>query len=347
VSRFLAGLLLALGVIVWALFIGVGCSPSAGTAREDASADASTARWIVSTLASSSSHSFFGVIANQHGLYFFDNYAIATLPFAGGVPSNVVPGATDTSPDTSSLVSDADHLYWTDPLRSALLTGAEETVLLPEKGSPQPFQAIAVDESNIYWLLTNTGTDVGPQPLIAAIGRVPKQGGVIVTLKSDESKLYGGLAIDQANVYWLSAPLYATRPCSLVRMAKTGGAVATLATTSGQLDGNVAVSDGYVYWAAGNSVQRVPAGGGSPERLATVGRDGALTIVDSGVMYLFEISPTGATLLTMSAAGGPVTSIATTRGYVAGWWVYDGSVYWTRSGEERGGGELLRASREQ
>ncbi len=101
--------------------------------------------------------------------------------------------------------------------------------------------------SAIYWALTLDGTHAyvaaGDGSGTGSIVAVPLAGGTAITLGAGDP---AGIAVDDTNVYWTTAP-FDGGTGSLVRVPKQGGVSVTLA--AGQSDpGSVAVDAQRVYW---------------------------------------------------------------------------------------------------
>jgi hypothetical protein len=105
----------------------------------------------------------------------------------------------------------------------------------------QDYQAweLAVDATNVYWYT-----------LTSRIGKVPKEGGAMVTLVPYQEYRIQSLAVSESDVFWgaNSDVLRTGDHGTIRRMPKSGGAVVTVAT--GQLEPVALALDAtYVYWA--------------------------------------------------------------------------------------------------
>jgi hypothetical protein len=121
-----------------------------------------------------------------------------------------------------------------------------------------PNSAIAVDGANVYWTTTD------------AVMMVSTQGGTPVALASGQSQPWA-LALDAQNVYWTNQGTadqnFADGSVVSVPIAAPGQ---TRTLASQQTDPQVIAVDAQnVYWADGQTLMKMPLGGGSATALAS------------------------------------------------------------------------------
>jgi hypothetical protein len=210
--------------------------------------------------------------------------SVMSLPIHGGAPVTLAAGG-----DPGGITLDATSIYWTDAFGGTVVKmpkgGGAPTTLATKQYSagdiainttvacwtlnngtfpdtPVSVVCISLDGgtpftvaagSAIYWGLTldetaayvAAGDGSGAGTILAA----PLAGGTPITLGAGDP---AGIAVDDTNVYWTTAP-FDGGTGSLIRVPKQGGVAVTLA--AGQNDpGSVAVDAQRVYWTDDPSV---------------------------------------------------------------------------------------------
>lgn len=164
---------------------------------------------------------------------------LGTLPTPDEVtlPPPQDAGADDSSPDVKvDVVVPVDCF------------GAGATVLAPGQASPTD---IAVDETHVYWTVSGSGCSDG------SVRRMPKAGGLIETLASDEPNPRR-LVLDQDRVYY-----YDGCGSGLLRsVPKAGGAIHTYPIAVKESGDALAVTAKDIYF-SDYGVLRIPKGGGT------------------------------------------------------------------------------------
>jgi hypothetical protein len=162
------------------------------------------------------------------------------------------------------LAVDAQNAYFTDGgfIGTAPLTGnnVSPTVFAAVPVGSQPY-AIALDDTNVYWTETGTGTG-GRVMTLAKTGGTPAVIASGLNFPSD-------IALDSTYIYWTN-----NGDGTVMQAPKTpGGAVITLAAAQTYPFG-IAVDSENVYWtnngtASGGTVMKVPIAGGTPSVIAS------------------------------------------------------------------------------
>ena len=169
------------------------------------------------------------------------------------------------------IAVDGTSVYWGNYDGNNTVTTATLMKVPVEGGSPialaaSPYwiDAIALDETSVYWTTLNFTTTSG------AVMKVPREGGTATTLASFTSlgEVPLPIAIDGTSAYWAYyRPDYGGTVASV---PLAGGSVATL--VSGQEDITALAVDGTnIYWATTSTdVRRVPLPGGTWSTVATL-----------------------------------------------------------------------------
>jgi hypothetical protein len=204
-----------------------------------------------------------------------------------------------------SLAVDDTDVYWTDfhSIFAIPKDGGTKKTLASVAGGPQ---TLVVDATNVYSLNAQN-----------SITSVPKAGGTVVTLASSQN-LVGTpeLALDSANVYWVSHAGTAMGG-TVLDCAKTGcgGTPTTLASGQAYASGAIAVDATSVYWGLFNgttgdlvkaSLSGPPDGGPPSTTVATDVFPDWITI-DGSTVYMAQDGMVQA----VSSSGGSVTTVLT------------------------------------
>ena len=137
--------------------------------------------------------------------------------------------------------------------------GGGVEVLATRPGTGTVFRALATNQESAFWSLPGAGIDDTDSIL-----SVPLCGGAVVTLASDQGTV-NGIAVDEANVYWITASEANTG--GVLRVPVGGGAVETLAASG---TGSVTIDEDRVYWTDrwAAAVMSQPKAGGTTTTLA-------------------------------------------------------------------------------
>jgi hypothetical protein len=222
-------------------------------------------------------------------VYWTEATGLYKLPLSGGA----TPVALDAyNMDTASIAADSKNVYWDD--------GTGEVVGIPIAGgtlsifSPVPQQqtfpaaatTIAVDPSNLYWMIGHPTTSV----MREAIG-----GGTAAALVT--SNYLRGLAVDGADAYYADDSVG-----TIMRVAIDGGTPTTLASDQTG-PAAIALDPDFVYWtnagqaesptgapigpsnATGLSVMKVSRAGGPPVTLESNQNSPGFIAVDATSVY--------------------------------------------------------------
>jgi len=235
--------------------------------------------------------------------------------------------------------------------------------------------AIAVDETNVYWITgtaLNKVSAVGgpalakvtplasgltqPQDLAvsdtavfftsyadsANVGSVPKNGGPITGIASGQSLRPLGIAIDAAYVYWGR-----TTNGFVSRVPLVGGTVQPISAAAGDPNRMVVDSEN-VYWVdtVNGFVMKAPIGGGAATPLAS-GQNTPLGIgVQNGHVYWTTYPPPNGAVKGITTDGSISETIADGLDYPYSLAADSSGVYWTTLGNNSNGSTgtvLMRA----
>jgi hypothetical protein len=268
-------------------------------------------------------------------------------------PEVLVPASVDF--DIVNLLLDKEFVYWAHRGEKGLvkvpLGGGPPITLVP--GSDQPVTSLATDASYLYF---TTGRRVDTENSDMLLGRrSPRAGhfeGVVARLKKDGTtkveEIASGrykpedVAVDGANVYWISAK----KDAMLVRQA-IGQVDAEAVVAHGNfLPGSLVVSGGFAYWVdldAGPAVVRVSTNGGEPQKLSTAvpqpnGTPGfshpVRLCADDTAAYITDAGPMEGKglVVRIPIAGGAPTVVADNLNTPRAVAVLGGWVYWLNKG---------------
>jgi hypothetical protein len=250
---------------------------------------------------------------------------VMSSPKSGG-------GASVFSPDAATpraIAADSTNVFWNsdtngscDTTRGILRqrggTNGPPTVLVTCTDTAGVVRAIAIDGNYVYW----SGA------FVRGVFGVPKTGGGLFTVAGSLSGEPGAIAVNATNVFFVVASRMTVSSYS-----KLDGGVGPLATG---LPGPTALAadDQDVYIATLASVQRVPAGGGSPTQLGPVlSSPSALALTPT---HVYVASTGDGTIRRLSRADGASETLATGQGAPRALAVDHSGVYWVNdSGEVR------------
>jgi hypothetical protein len=255
----------------------------------------------VTTLASQQVHPG-SIAADASALYWVVDTGIMKLPRQGGAPSTLMQGASHPQ----ELALDAKFVYLTDDHRvtKTALDGSGSSTVWRDtnqddfaRGIPT---SIAVDAHTVFFAVSGDGIDSEP---------VPGPGDPLHATPIAGGSEPRGLAIDDANVYWIEAVTPAVHGV-VMKSPKSGGNKAVpLAANLTDGPHAIAADATNVYWASGfptsdglNGGKNPASGGGiwkvpkdgsiPPIRLATSSGFPAALVVDATSVYWVD-SETG------------------------------------------------------
>jgi hypothetical protein len=266
------------------------------------------------------------------------NVLVRRIPVSGGTPPDIATQNFGTNISTS-LDVDNTSVYWSiNPgsgsgiLYKAPIAGGTP-VALTQANQPT---TIAADGTYLYWVETNGGGFTG-------VRKIPVNGGPndVITLTSDNSFIYTGLAMDDAYVYFsylaTAQPFPFNTKYDIAKVPKGGGDVINLAQFVDGALASLVVDNSSVYWTASDTgtIQQVSINGGAVTTLASGLNQPMRVAVDATHVYWTEnaggIAGAGA-VRSVPVAGGTVTTLASALNspYAI---VADGSsIYWTELG---------------
>jgi hypothetical protein len=264
--------------------------------------------------------------------------SVTRVPTGGGAPE---PLAT-VPMSIGDIAVDATSVYFTaadDSVRKTPLAGGGGTTVstgpAPATGTgPGP---LAIDATNIYWLVYATG---GP-PALGAIFSAPLGGGPPATVLSP--LLASSMAIDASHVYWLAE---GTGGGGSISSTPKGGGASTVVVGDPKTPSRFRVYGSSLYWTSGFdangavSTAGVASVRGSPTPLVSGQVDPSAIAVDASGLYFATGKVNGLglaspTLRRAPLAGGNATPIAAdplafdiALGPAAVYWIgWDGSVW--------------------
>ena len=177
-------------------------------------------------------------------------------------------------------------------------------------GLNHPF-AMAVDETNVYWVETGDATDAN-----GSVKACPVSGcGGGPTVYASLQDAPGGIAVDGQNVYWGTGGGTGTAAIWSCAIGGCGGKPTKLVDADTPF--GIAVDSTYVYWAEfySQTVNRVPIGGGSSSFVWDAGTvsgtppNGASQLaIDTGFVY---INDQNASTFRVAISGGSLVSMFT------------------------------------
>jgi outer membrane protein assembly factor BamB len=256
-------------------------------------------------------------------------YAHVDLPDAGVVLGDgAVPTPFPLVPNEFpyDLALDATNLYWADGSEIGLApkSGGSPTTLWTAPSSSTPPESVAVDATNVYFVVRGDG---GGTP--STIMSVPIAGGSASTLASSPSLLTGPFVAGPSQVYWVDG--------AIESVPKTGGTVTTV--LPGVEAGALAVDATNLYWSAIDGLHKMPLAGGSdtllgipfdpePELLGPVAAT-ALAVDGANVYYAMNSLAGPGSVGYIPIAGGTPTVLASGRiGDLMAIVIDDRNVYW-------------------
>lgn len=177
---------------------------------------------------------------------------------------------------------------------------------------------VILDENNVYWVNTTTGSD-------GSVMRLPKTGGEPQVLASEQSFPLD-LVVDAEAVYWTNTGIRSGEG-KVMRVAKAGGTPVELA---GGLDGpgRLADDEDHLYWTIRSmGVMRVAKSGGASEVLVPASALSAGIAVDAHSVYFMDTS--AHEIRSVPKAGGEVATVASVPQADVYYMETDGeNVYW-------------------
>jgi hypothetical protein len=170
-------------------------------------------------------------------------FALERVALAGGAaePILIRPAVM------SALRIDGDSAYWSElgTVASAPLAGGDVTVVATQT------VAMAVDDSNVYWLARATVSGTQRDTL----WRRSKLDGTETVLASDQS-MTSQIASDGAHIFW-TANVHSGGVASLMKVSVTGGQPEELARTNLEGSVNIAVDQTTLFWATPDAIMKL------------------------------------------------------------------------------------------
>jgi hypothetical protein len=255
------------------------------------------------------------VAAGSTMVYFVDGAGVIAVPKCGGAPSTLYSGPA------VGLAVDSQSVYWSDSegVESVPQSGGTPTTVisLPQFSQPWHAGAIAIDSDSVYYAAS--GLDPRSAAASSGVFRVPKSGGMPVTLAVSLPVGVPLVAVDETSVYWAVVGYSPGPVLAILRVAKTGGSPVTLASMNyvpmPSPAIGLAVDSTSVYWSdsGDGTVLSVPKGGGAPKTLASAPNAGALAVDSTGIYFLAERfdqdGGANGTVLRVPLAGGKPTTL--------------------------------------
>lgn len=167
---------------------------------------------------------------------------------------------------------------------------------------------IDVDSINIY--IAETGTP--PNYLDGTIKSIPKAGGPITTLASNQVNPVRGLATDGTDVYWSEH----TTSGDLKKVPVGGGTITTLISGLNKPYGSV-LDSANTYWSewGGGTIKSIPKTGGTPTIIVSSASYPCYIVVDSTNLYWSEGSCAQNLKSVAKSGGTPTTFYTSPSGY--------------------------------
>lgn len=272
--------------------------------------------------------------ADTASLYWIDTASerLVRMPKTGGTIQALAAGAQAMSP--WAIAVDASHVYWLDTgegaVRRTPRAGGATVTLATGQGD---LMGIALDSSYVYFSGTNASggrvrrmskyggvaqtiatasypTAIATDGFFVYIAdahalagsnrvlRVPRGGGAVVTMSTDEDAL--GLAIDGSNIFWKRFWTGDVR-----RGSKWMAGATTIAPNGGGW-GDLDLDAGNVWWTTGPQLHRVAKSGGEGEVVFEAAEWANSMVVDASAVYLAVDAPyTGDDIIT----GGTIVRV--------------------------------------
>ena len=243
-----------------------------------------------------------GVVAYAH----VDRPDAGVVLGDGGVPE---PSPLIPNEFPYDLALDATNLYWADGLEIGLApkSGGPPTALWTASSSALPPEAVAVDATNVYFVVRGDGAGTP-----SAIMSTPIAGGTASTLASSPSLLTGPCAVGPSQVYWVDGAIQS--------VPKTGGTVTTVVPA---VAGALAVDATNLYWSASDGLHKMPFAGGpntllgvpfdpEPELLGPVAAT-AIAVDGTNIYYVMNSFAGSGSVGFIPIAGGSAAVLASGR----------------------------------
>ena len=205
--------------------------------------------------------------ANGSSLFWFvgdgTTEEIRALPIGGGAPLTLATVAVGVDISPQSLVADAESVYFRDrAIRRLPVAGGDPVALEPSEG-PQAETYLALDATHVYWVNKTSGE----------VGRVAKAGGAAELLATSSAGVVGGIALDDAEVYWAAGS-------GVLRVPLSGGADSVVGGTPTQPFVAVDVDDVYFLDVAEIEVAKKDGSVASASLASLATANGSQVVVD-------------------------------------------------------------------
>jgi hypothetical protein len=209
-------------------------------------------------------------------------YVIKKADLGGGAATTIVPAGQSFG---LGMAVDMTGVYFTNPTAGRVYVVPTGGGALSAVASSQSYPYdIRIDGTYAYWI--NAIVQAGMQNPRAVMKSTKTVGGTPVQLASSASANLKGIAIDTDYVYWTESD--ATSGATK-RVPKAGGQALTLATP--KVPGSVATDGVNVYYVDGQSIMRVPVGGGAAVPVVTGQMGMGSIFVDSAWVYFYAMGP--------------------------------------------------------
>ena len=275
-----------------------------------------------------------GIVADDAFVYFadadfFQSYRVMAVPDTGGAITILLADTThDANNFVRSMVSEETTLYWVDEnaVRSIPKTGGLPADLAGPR-TVLPWSLTRVG-TNLYWIESTccAHRDKG------TIYTVPTTGGTADTVIPNLDSP-GSIASDPAHVYWTEGgAIGGIEGFGSLRVSALDGSNARTLVESGAA-GPFAADATAIYFADKWTIKRVPAAGGTPQRLAIGDFYIADVATDGDRVYWVEGGPFSV-VRSVPVNGGAITTLGSGPG-PAGRIRLDGTyVYWLAHEDE-------------
>jgi hypothetical protein len=227
-----------------------------------------------------------------------------------------------TCPTSATLFSNADNpqaitldgvnAYWAN---APAATGLGSIGTLPRASSGTATILVSGLTEPLY-IANATGwvawSSLGSVGLVNVSG-----GGGSATTPGADLVAAAGVAVDSADVYWVSG----TTGVTVESAAVAGGGPNLLGTASGAFSaGGLSVQEGFLYFTVqantgGGAIFQVSIGGGAPTALKTFATGTPSDVVtDETNVYWTDLSAGGGSVFSMPLGGGTITTMASSLG---------------------------------